>query len=154
MDKRLSGWKSVLAIGATGMLMAAGGCSMMERMTGSGGSMAESSKVTLSGVEEVPPTTTRGSGSGTVGVAPDRTVSGSFRTTGFTSTVAHIHLARPGVNGPVIVPLTRSGDDSWQVPSGAKLTEEQFQAFKAGNLYVNVHSAQYPGGEVRGQIKP
>ncbi len=154
MDKRLSGWKSVLAIAAAGLLMAITGCSTIERMTGRGDATAQGSKVTLSGAEEVPPTATQGSGSGTVAVAPDRTVSGSFRTTGFTATVAHIHLAPRGTNGPVIVPLTRSGDDTWVVPAGAKLSDEQFQAYKAGNLYVNVHSTRYPGGEVRGQIKP
>ena len=68
--------------------------------------------------------------------------------------MAHIHLAPRGANGPVIVPLTSSGEGAWSVPPGAKLTEEQFRAYKAGNLYVNVHSAQYPAGEVRGQIKP
>ena len=37
-------------------------------------------------------------------------------------------------------------------PDGAKLTEAQYAAYKAGNLYVNVHSAKFPNGEVRAQI--
>ena len=36
---------------------------------------------------------------------------------------------------------------------GVKLTEAQMASFKAGNLYVNVHSAANPGGEIRGQLK-
>jgi len=40
------------------------------------------------------------------------------------------------------------------VPAGAKLTPEQILAWKAGNLYVNVHTAEHPGGEVRAQLKP
>ena len=40
------------------------------------------------------------------------------------------------------------------VVAGAKLTDDQYAAYKAGNLYVNVHSAANKGGEVRGQIKP
>jgi hypothetical protein len=35
-----------------------------------------------------------------------------------------------------------------------KLTDAQYKAFKAGDLYVNVHSAQHQGGEIRGQLKP
>jgi hypothetical protein len=40
------------------------------------------------------------------------------------------------------------------VPEGSKLTDEQYAAFKAGNLYVNVHSAEHKGGEIRTQLKP
>ena len=36
---------------------------------------------------------------------------------------------------------------------GAKLTEAQYESYKAGKLYVNVHSARNPGGEIRGQLK-
>ena len=36
----------------------------------------------------------------------------------------------------------------------AKLTDAQHDAFKAGKLYVNVHSAANKGGEVRGQLNP
>jgi hypothetical protein len=54
----------------------------------------------------------------------------------------------------VIVPLTKTGDSTWSVPAGAKLTEAQYAAYKAGNLYVNVHSPTNKGGEVRAQLKP
>jgi len=40
------------------------------------------------------------------------------------------------------------------MPAGAKLTEAQFAAFKAGNLYVNIHSDANKGGEIRGQLTP
>jgi hypothetical protein len=36
----------------------------------------------------------------------------------------------------------------------AKLGDDQMKAFKAGDLYVNVHSVANPGGEIRGQLKP
>jgi hypothetical protein len=54
------------------------------------------------------------------------------------------------VNGPVIVPLVRTDVNVWSVPAGAKLTEAQYAAHRAGNLYVNVHSTTNPGGEIRG----
>ena len=77
----------------------------------------------------------------------------AFTTSGIAATAAHIHIAPAGQNGPVIVPFTKSGD-AWVAASGAKLTEAQFTAYKAGNLYVNVHSAANPGGEIRAQIRP
>ena len=109
--------------------------------------------VKLSPAEEVPPTSSQGSGSGSIRVADDGSLSGSVSTTGVQGTMAHIHQGAKGANGPVIVPLTKSGD-TYTVPAGAKLNESQMSAFKAGNLYVNVHSDKYKGGEVRGQLTP
>jgi hypothetical protein len=110
-------------------------------------------KVTLTGDQEVPPVKSAGAGSGTIIIGTDRTVSGSVTSTGIAGTAAHIHEAAPDKNGPVILPLTKNGDN-YAVPAGAKLTDAQFASFQAGNLYVNVHTASNPGGEIRGQLKP
>ena len=112
------------------------------------------SALTLSGDSEVPPVKTSASGSGAITVGADKSVSGSVTTTGITATAAHIHVAPTGSNGPVIIPLTKKGDNEWMVPPGARLSDEQFTSYKAGNLYVNVHSANNPGGEIRAQLKP
>ena len=109
--------------------------------------------VKLSGAEEVPPVQTSGSGSGTIRVNSDGTISGSVTTTGVEGTMAHIHQGAKGQNGPIIIPLEKKGD-TYTVPAGAKLNEAQMKAFKEGNLYVNVHTAKNKGGEVRGQIQP
>jgi hypothetical protein len=111
-------------------------------------------KVTLSGAEQNPPVTTSASGGGTITVAADKSVSGSITTKGIEATVAHIHMAPAGTNGPVIIPLTKTSDNVWSVPPGAKLTDAQYESFKAGGLYVNVHSAKHKPGEIRGQLKP
>jgi hypothetical protein len=111
-------------------------------------------KVSLAGNQEVPPVNTQASGSGTIKVADDRSVSGSVTTTGVNGTAAHIHQGAAGQNGPVILPLTKTGPSTWSVPAGARLTDAQYAAYKAGNLYVNVHSDANKGGEVRAQLKP
>jgi hypothetical protein len=88
-------------------------------------------------------------------VKDDKSVSGSIKITGATILAAHIHIGAAGRNGPVIIPLTKGSDGStFSVPAGAKLTDKQYEAYKAGNLYVNAHSAAYKGGEVRAQLKP
>ena len=109
--------------------------------------------VVLSGGNEVPPVTTSASGTGTVTINPDHTVSASITVSGMTATASHIHEAAAGANGPVIVPFTKTGDNTFAAPPGAKLTDSQYASYKAGNLYVNVHSAKNPGGEIRAQLK-
>ena len=127
---------AIVAVGAWGVTLA----------------LAKDVKVTLSGANEVPPVTTTATGEGTISVADDGTVSGSVTTKGVNGTAAHIHIGAAGKNGGVIVPLTKDGD-TYKVPAGAKLNAEQMAAFKAGDLYVNVHSAANPNGELRGQLK-
>lgn len=109
--------------------------------------------VKLSGAEEVPPVNVTGSGSGSFRLADDGTVSGSVSTEGVAGTAAHIHVGAKGRNGPVIVPLEKKGD-TYSVAEGRKLTAAQIKAWKAGELYVNVHTARHKGGEVRAQIQP
>jgi CHRD domain-containing protein len=114
---------------------------------------SDAMSVKLSPAEEVPPASqSSGSGSGSIRVTQDGSVSGSVTTTGVQGTMAHIHQGAKGANGPVIVPLTKNGD-TYSVPEGKKLTPAQMDALKAGNLYVNVHTNQHKGGEVRAQLQ-
>ena len=139
----------VLKLGLGIAVTALAACAYMPNwMPGSG-----ATSVKLSGTEAVPPASTSGAGSGSFRIADDGSISGSVTTTGVEGTMAHIHMAAKGQNGPVIVPLTKTGD-TYSVPEGRKLTEAQMQAYKAGNLYVNVHSNRYKGGEVRAQLQP
>ena len=121
---------------------------------GSGFALAKDVKVTLSGSEETPPVTTSASATGTISVKADQSVSGSIKSVGIDGTVAHIHVGAPGRSGPPIITLEKGADGVWSVPAGSKLTDEQYASFKAGNLYVNVHSAEHKPGEIRGQLKP
>ncbi len=116
--------------------------------------LASAETVKLSGDQEVPPVTTAAAGESRISVAADGSVTGAVTTTGVDGTMAHIHLAAAGKNGPVIVPLAKTADGQWSVPAGAKLTPEQLKAYQAGELYVNVHSAANKPGEIRAQLKP
>src|SRR5271155_4744938 len=120
----------------------------------SGSVLAADLKVKLTGAEETPPVTTSASGTGTITIAADKSVSGTLKTTGIDGTVAHIHVGAPGQSGPPIITLNKGDAGMWSVPAGSKLTDEQFASFKAGNLYVNVHSAEHKPGEIRAQLKP
>ena len=115
--------------------------------------LADTMNVKLSGDQEVPAVQSSGSGSGAITINDDGSVSGSVTASGFTPTAAHIHEGKAGTNGKVIVPFTKEGD-KFSAPAGAKLSADQMKAFKDGDLYVNIHRAAHPGGEVRAQLKP
>jgi hypothetical protein len=120
----------------------------------SGWSSAQSASAELKGASEVPANGSTASGTVSINVAADKSVSGSIATSGIAGTMAHIHTGIAGANGPVIVALTKTGDAGWSVPPGTKLSDEQYAAYMAGRLYVNVHSAAHPGGEIRAQLSP
>jgi CHRD domain len=135
------------------LLMVAAGCSTAATATN------DDLKLKLTGDQEVPPVKTAASGTGTIVIGADKSVSGSITTTGIEGIAAHIHDSIPGQtmcgakNGPVIVPLTKGPNNTWSVPPGAKLTDAQYTSYKAGNLYVNVHSAANKGGEICARLK-
>lgn len=116
--------------------------------------MQDSVNATLDGAHEVPPNASAASGNGMFTVTGDKLVSGSLTTKGIEGTVAHIHEGAIGESGPVILKLSKSSADTWSVLAGSQLSDAQYESYKAGNLYINVHSAAIPGGEIRGQLIP
>jgi len=135
-------WIAAITLADAAGLLAS--CQTMDTMMGE--------RVSLTGANEVPAVTTSASGSGTVTVK-DCGVSAKITASGMTATAAHIHEAAAGSNGPVIVPFTKTGDNTFEAPAGAKFTDAQCASYKAGRTYVNVHSAAHPGGEIRAQLK-
>ena len=122
-------------------------------ISGAGIATAGDIMVNLSGDQEVPPVTTSASGNGTITVHDDKSIKGKITTSGLKGTGAHIHEGAAGKNGPDFITLQKTADNEWSVPSDAKLTDAQYDAFKAGHLYVNVHSEAHKSGEILGQLK-
>jgi hypothetical protein len=113
-------------------------------------------EATLSGGEEVPAKTT--GGSGTAEVHYNRNTSMlryKVSYSGMTGpvTAAHIHgPAAPGANAGVLVPFTGALNVS-PFEGEVHVTPEQAAQIASGQTYVNLHTAQNPGGEVRGQLR-
>jgi hypothetical protein len=129
----------------------------------------------LTGAEEVPPADTRAQGQAIFQVSRDGTeIRFKVKLANIQNVrMAHIHLAPAGENGPIVVWLRPSGPPPEPIPgrfsgvyaegtiteanlvgllAGASL-QDLIDEMRAGNTYVNVHTDQYPGGEVRGQIR-
>jgi subtilisin family serine protease/subtilisin-like proprotein convertase family protein len=105
----------------------------------------------LTGANEVPPNGSTASGFGTfVYNVANRQLNYSIETSGLTATAAHIHDGAAGVNGPIAHPLDHTSN-----PMQGVWTLTTTEAGKLANagLYVNVHTAAFPGGEIRGQIR-
>lgn len=99
-------------------------------------------------------------------------------------TQSHIHIAQPGVNGGIMVWLCKTASTAGNAPAGtpdcpspggtvtgvitpssvtamaapqgvaAGEFDEFIRAIRNGVAYANVHSSMFPGGEIRGQIRP
>jgi hypothetical protein len=65
---------------------------------------------------------------------------------------AHIHLGKPGKAGNVVVPLCANAKCKSGVHGSATLTAAVLEALTTDGLYLNVHTAKNPNGEIRGQV--
>lgn len=109
--------------------------------------------VVLTGMQEVPPVKTQAEGKSDIIVATNCAVGGRVSVSGMRPTAAHIHQGAIGKNGPILIALTKSSDNEFTVPPNTVLSAAACSAYKAGNLYVNVHSGAYPAGELRAQLR-
>ena len=109
-------------------------------------------KASLSGMNEVPPNTSAATGSATLTYNRDTrifTVIVDF--SGLEATAGHIHKGATNVSGEVVFPFS-SPISSPIGYSSAPLTEAEEKDLYDHMYYVNIHTAVYPGGEIRGQL--
>jgi hypothetical protein len=129
----------------------------------------------LSGDEEVPLAETRATGQAIFQLSKDGTrLSYKIIVANIENVrMAHIHLAPAGANGPVVAWLYPSAPPAQPIPgrtdgilAEGELTASDLRGLLSGQplsalidefleegAYVNVHTDQFPGGEIRGQIK-
>lgn len=120
---------------------------------------------TLTGARETPSNTSSATGAATLNI-DGSTLSYSVTASGFATplVVGHIHIGPAGVAGPVIVPFTLLAPPGMVAQGTVDLsTSVSYNTLSisgdslrilidAGQTYVNLHTAAYPGGEIRGQI--
>lgn len=111
-------------------------------------------QATLNAATEVPPKASGGSGKVDATLDTDtHLLTYTVDYSGLTgpATMAHFHgPAKPGANAGVAVPLSSPLDSP--IKGSATLTEAQQKQLLDGLMYVNVHTAANPGGEIRGQV--
>lgn len=125
--------------------------------TGSANAAPVSFTVNLTGAQQAPPVQTNGTGKADLTYnSSSRVVTWSISYSGLSSaaTMAHFHgPAAPGANGPVVIWLSKQGTPPVSPIKGeATLTPAQADQFTSGMWYINLHTQDHPGGEIRGQV--
>jgi hypothetical protein len=129
-------------------------------------------RTTMNGGEEVPVISTGMVGTAEVSVDianREVVVNLSVFNTPTATTAGHIHAGPAGIGGPVVLNFPasivgRTGDFAMSFrlgqrdfvarpAQGINTMDDIIQAIVNGNSYVNVHTTQNPGGEIRGQLK-
>lgn len=172
--------KRILAGGL--LAVSAAGCSGADRTPyGAEGlvapvfSQGDPSGTHMHGSEETPPRPSRAQGQLLLSLSPDGTeLHYKVLVAGIDDvTMAHIHLAPPGVPGPAVAWLYPPAPPAQLIPGRSQgllakgvITDADvvgplagqgvaglLAAIEAGNAYANVHTSLYPPGEIRGQVK-
>jgi len=143
--------RQLLIAGMCGAALALAGCALSPPQT-----RAEFYEARLTGASEVPPNDATATGTAEVRVnEKTNTISWRVTFTGLSgpATGGHIHgPAGPDQNAGVQVPF---GNLVAQPITGeARITPEQMNQLTSGLWYVNIHSQRFPGGEIRGQLRP
>lgn len=124
-------------------------------------------KARLSGTQEVPPNESPAGGSAWVKTSGDKIEYEVNVTDIDKANAAHIHMGESGKNGPVVLTLFKDNPTELKAgklaeanltasnlegPLKGKSVSDLITAIKDGKAYVNVHSTDFPDGEIRGQL--
>lgn len=108
-------------------------------------------KASLDGKSESPPTDSAATATADVSIdTAAKTITWTTKSTGLTgaATAAHFHgPADPGTNAKPEIDISKSIEQGT-----APITDAQIADFNAGKIYINIHTAKFPNGEIRGQV--
>lgn len=111
----------------------------------------------LNGAQEVPAVSTTATGTASFSLNSTMTaITYLVQVNGLSGAItgAHLHEATAGNNGAVVVNLTPSvvGNVIAGTITGTDLTQELLESMLSSGVYINIHTAANPNGEIRGQI--
>jgi hypothetical protein len=148
-------------LGAVALMGGAGCSSDNKSSTGAGGTTGTAGSLAfhLTGAAEVPATTSTGSADLTVSWDPVMmmvTVGGPFTGLSSNATTAHLHgPADATMSAGVLFAMSNvTAGTSGMVSGSGALSATNWATFLAGMTYLNIHTTDNPGGEIRAQVIP
>ena len=107
----------------------------------------------LTGSEEIPAVTSNAKASAAIIVDLNtRQIKATVVTADINATAVNAHEGVKGVNGSEVIAFTETSPGSSVWTAASILSAEQLEKLKTGNYYINIKSAAFPNGEIRGQI--
>lgn len=142
-----------LLMGTLAGAFALSGCATIEE--GVAEEFADTYRTTLTGAQEVGGGEPDGAGRAEISIT-DEFGQVCWDLNGVTGigpiTAAHIHRGARGVNGPPVFTLKQSNEGGYKgCASGSEWVQNRIEG-NASDFYVNVHTAEYPNGAIRGQL--
>jgi hypothetical protein len=109
----------------------------------------------LKGAAQVPPIDSAGTGKADVTYDDaSKMLTWTITYSGLSGAVTAAHFHGPAKEGENAGPMITINQPDSPMKGSATLTADQFKALTGGEMYVNVHTAKYPDGEIRGQLAP
>jgi len=120
----------------------------------------------LTGSEEVPPVQTNATGTAEISAYTVAGDSITYRVNAMNMkdvTAGHIHLGKPGENGPIVFTMFKYDPPKNEVFESGTITADKLEGPMKGksvydvalagsnsSLYMNIHTVENPNGEIRG----
>lgn len=140
---------NVLGVGVTGLMLA-----MITFMAPPAAAETMSFKPDLTSSSEVPPDSSKGTGSAAVTYdTVSKVLNGTVTFGGLTGNVTAAHLHGPAEAGKNAGPVVTMPATASPLKGIATLTDAQAADLTSGKWYVNVNTAAHKDGEIRGQLE-
>ena len=108
----------------------------------------------LNATQETPPNGTTATGTATFTLNANGSLTYSVTVTGMSGTAAHLHHGPFGSGVPGSIEVSLMGGPTTWSGTSLPLTPDDIELLQTKQLYVNVHSGAFPGGQIRGQVVP
>jgi uncharacterized protein (TIGR03118 family) len=149
-------WVDVLTTSSRDVTLPKQGQAGFSRIVNSAATTVLPFSVLMNGASEIPVIDTLATATGLLSInGTNLTYNIDFSGLSSPATAAHLHgTASPTNSAGVLIPLNGASGTSGTLSGTVPLTDDQLAQIASGLMYVNIHTTNHSGGEIRGQVVP